>query len=121
MRWATSPYRNWAASRGLRRANCRRTWAGLMRKDGGCDIKVQVRLVSGKERCLDVGSFLFFGSPIMAYLHAVREVAAGLMVRVPTVCGLCQDTARGGKLCSYCYRAVTQSMASGGPRCAVCQ
>ncbi|NYT60474.1 ComF family protein [Alcaligenaceae bacterium] len=57
----------------------------------------------------------------MAYLHAVREFAASLLARVPTVCGLCQDTACGGKLCPYCYRAVMHSMTSGAPRCAVCR
>ncbi|WP_245150595.1 ComF family protein [Pollutimonas harenae] len=57
----------------------------------------------------------------MAYLHALREFTAGLLARVPAVCGLCHDSARGGQLCSYCYQAVTQSMTTGVPRCQVCQ
>src|SRR5690606_30019964 len=57
----------------------------------------------------------------MAYLHALREFTAGLLARVPAVCGLCHDSAHGGQLCGYCYQAVTQSMATGGPRCQVCQ
>jgi len=57
----------------------------------------------------------------MAYLHAAREFATGLLARVPTTCGLCQGTARGGGLCPYCCRVVTQSMVSGTPRCAVCR
>ncbi|MCC2595765.1 ComF family protein [Pusillimonas sp. MFBS29] len=57
----------------------------------------------------------------MAYLHVMREFAARLLARVPTVCGLCQDTACGGRLCAYCYHEVTRSMTSGRPRCGVCQ
>src|SRR3546814_1523776 len=84
-------------------------------------IKVQVRLVSGKKRCLDISASMLSGSPIMAYLPALREFTARLLARVPAVCGLCHDSAYGGQLCGYCYQAVTQSIVSGPLRCPVCQ
>src|SRR5690606_38942405 len=61
------------------------------------------------------------GSPIMAYLHALREFTGSLLARVPAVCGLCHDKARGRQLCSYCHQAVTHSMLSAAPRCQVCR
>lgn len=57
----------------------------------------------------------------MAYLTVFRELARTLLNGVPVSCGLCQGTARNGRLCGYCLGAVTQSMKQGGPRCRVCQ
>ncbi len=56
----------------------------------------------------------------MAYLPGLREFARAAMARVPTTCGLCRDSARGGGLCAYCRHAVLHSMRAHVPRCAVC-
>ena len=57
----------------------------------------------------------------MAYMHVLREFAAGVMARLPTVCGLCEDTAQGGQLCQYCHQAVTHSMQGRALRCPKCR
>src|SRR5690606_22402660 len=52
MRWAISPYRNWGASRGARRANWRVTAWESMGRRGSCGINDQGRLRADPKRAV---------------------------------------------------------------------